>query len=663
MPRDFKAEATVAAQGSVDFGGLFVGLSLFLVAASLVFSALLFLFTLEKRAHQVGLLLAIGWNEKNVRRAILGEAGMVAILGAALGLLGGVAYTKLALAGLNGVWSGATVGLKLVYEAHGATLVIAFVSSLAVSLGTLWWASRRIFKGKPKDLLVGEAWSRQGVGKGGRLRSLLERWPRLLPVVCLLLAAVLSFAGGKATNPEEISGMFFGAGFLLLISGLLLISRWLRDVSNDEKLASNLAQIGARNITRRPGRSLAVIGMMAGGIFLVIAVNAFRLGPEADPTAHDSGTGGFALIGESTLPIYEDLNSEAGRDAFALDEKIMKNVKVLPFRVREGDDASCLNLNKAQRPVLCGVNPDLLTQQNAFAFAEGGWGALNEGRRDLQSRSEKNAGLKTSSEKNAGFETPPPVPAIADQATAMWGLGKGVGDTISYTDAKGHEFQVKLVGLLAGSVLQGKIIISEEAFLSKYPDAAGYKFFLVDVKESGRGVPPLATENEKGQDAPSTLNVLSHLTKQLETRGLALESTAARLAAFSAVQNTYIGIFTVLGGLGVLLGTAGLGVLAMRNVLERRGEFGLMQALGFRAAALRRMVLSEHVALLIGGLILGLVSAAIAVWPNVKQSGGALPISFLLWLNLGILAFGIAVCWLAAVLALRGKLLEALRKE
>jgi hypothetical protein len=88
-----------------------------------------------------------------------------------------------------------------------------------------------------------------------------------------------------------------------------------------------------------------------------------------------------------------------------------------------------------------------------------------------------------------------------------------------------------------------------------------------------------------------------------------------------------------------------------------------MQALGFLPARLRAMVLSEHAALLAAGLILGLVSAALAVWPNVKQSGGALPVGFLLWLNLGILAFGVAVCWLAARLALSGRLLDAVRRE
>lgn len=639
VPRDFRAEAESAARGSVDFGGLFVGLSLFLIAAALVFAALLFLFTLEKRIAQIGLLLAIGWTPKSVRRVVLGEAGLVALLGTVLGIAGGIAYTKLAIAGLNGVWSGATVGMKLAYEANPLTFVIALASSVLAGVATLAMASRRIFKGQPKDLLTGELPSATPLGGAktsrGKLAWLGALWRRFGLALMLLLALVLPFFGAKATNPEEIAGMFFGSGFCLLAAGLMLIHRKLvaatAETDSGTVKVQSLTGIGLRNITRRPGRSLSVIGMMAGGIFLVIAVNAFRLSAGADPTRRDSGTGGFALMGESTLPIYEDLNSDAGREAFALDDKIMQQVKVVPFRVKEGDDASCLNLNKAQNPMLCGVDPASMSGRFAFADYDNFRSSTLFGP-DLSSAFTRNDDEKV-------------VLAIADQATAMWGLGKGVGDTLSYTDSQGREFQVKLVGLLAGSVLQGKLIISEQDFLAKYPDTAGYKFFLIDA----------AANNGQA--------VLSHLTKQLETRGLALETTTARLEAFSAVQNTYIGIFTVLGGLGVLLGTAGLGVLAARNVLERRGEFGLMQALGFLPAALRRMVLSEHVALLVTGLLLGLVSAAIAVWPNVKQSGGALPWGFLLWLNLGILAFGVFVCWLAARMALSGKLLDAVRKE
>ena len=664
VPRNLKQEGSAAARGSVDFGGLFVGMSMFIIASALIFSGLLFIFTIEKRVSQFGVLLAIGWREQQVRASILLEVGLVALLGTTLGLPGGFAYTKLALAGLNGVWSDATAGLKLSFSASPLILVVSFGCSFLATFGVLWLACRKIFKARAKDLLVGEAWADSRGRKAlGRVLTSFKSIRRYLPLISLVMAIGLSWAGGRATNPEAIAGMFFGAGFMLLVAGLLVISKWIRSAFVSEHQATNLLQIGVRNVTRRPGRSLAVIGMMAGGIFLVIAVNAFRLGAEADPAARTSGTGGFALIGESTLPVYEDLNSQAALDTFALDERIMHEALVVPFRVREGDDASCLNLNKAQRPLLCAVNPVALgaiphvpvggdgkpkplaeqevlpsigdRQPVRFSFAEGSWDRLLD----------------------SGGEI---VPGIADQATALWGLGKGLGDTIPYTDAQGREFKIKLVGLLSGSVLQGKVIISEQDFLKKYPDSAGCKFFLIATNN-----PPACTSitNPALDHANVTKSVSAHLTRQLETRGLALEPTVARLAVFNSVQNTYIGIFTVLGGLGVLLGTAGLGVLTLRNVLERRGEFGLMQALGFQRRALQNMVLSEHVVLLGGGLLLGLLCSVIAVWPNVKQSSGGLPLNFLFWLNLGILLFGIIICWFAAAVAVKGKLLDAVRRE
>jgi putative ABC transport system permease protein len=605
IPRDFKADASAAAQGSVDFGGLFIGLSMFLIAAALVFAALLFLFTLERRASQIGLLLAVGWTRGMVRRAWLMEAGVIALAGILLGVLGGIAYTQTALHGLSAVWSGATQGLELVFSASFGTLFNAALATLVVVLLTLFWASRKLFKVETRDLLAG-SWSDD-------MSPLAVRKNSKMMLILAVLAVLLLGTGFFMKNPEAVAGMFFGSGMLLMIAGLLWLRGWMQRDSGT--LANSLWQIGSRNISRRPSRSLAVIGMMAGGIFLVVAVNAFRMSA-GDDTLRNSGTGGFALIGESSLPVYEDLNVKTGWEAFGLDEKLMPQARVVAFRVREGDDASCLNLNRAQKPLLVGVDATKLV--GSFAFASGSW------------------------EKMADTSF---VPAIADQATAMWGLGKGVGDTLDYQDASGNTFQVKIVGLLAGSVLQGKMIISEQAFLAKYPDAAGYRFFLIDAPRE------------------QAAEIAAHLTRQLEQRGLALEPAKQRLELFMSVQNTYIGIFTVLGGLGVLLGTAGIGVLIARHVLERRGELGLMQALGFEAGALRTMILGEHSVLLVLGVLLGVATAALAVIPQLIGSSGSLPVAFLVELIAAVLVFGLLVCVIAVSTAVRGKLTEALRRE
>ncbi len=610
--RNLGEEGSTAAKGSVDFGGLFAGLSMFLISAALIFAALLFLFTLERRAGQVGVLTAIGWPHSMVKKLMLGEAGLIGFLGAACGILGGIAYTKLALAGLNGAWGGATAGMKLSYAAEPSTLIISFLAANTVMLATLWWVSRRMFRTAPRELLSGSASSATASSSTGR------RW-RWFMLTGLFLALGLSVAAPFASLPEAVAGMFFGAGFGLLMAALAAASGWMQRWDRAEEVASSTSQIGLRNIVRRPGRSLAAMGMMAGGIFLVVAVNAFRMSADVDETRRDNGTGGFALVGESSLPVYEDLNGTAGREAFGLEEEEMKGVEIIPFRVREGDDASCLNLNAAQTPQLTGVRAARLAELGAFTFTKGSW-------KDLLAE---------------GVE----VPAIADMNTAMWGLKKGVGDTLDYKDAKGNAFKVRLVGLLAGSILQGKLIIDEKAFLSRYPDAAGYRFFLVDTP-AGKGA-----------------EVSALLTSQIEQRGLALEPARERLKTFQAVQNTYIGIFTVLGGLGVLLGTVGLGVLVARHVLERRGELALMQAVGFRQSTLRRMVLGEHVALLTAGLVIGFVSALLAVWPSLSSGSGELPVKFLAMLLAGILVTGVLACAVAVASALRGRLLDSIRRE
>jgi hypothetical protein len=75
------------------------------------------------------------------------------------------------------------------------------------------------------------------------------------------------------------------------------------------------------------------------------------------------------------------------------------------------------------------------------------------------------------------------------------------------------------------------------------------------------------------------------------------------------------------------------------------------------------MVITEHAALLVGGLSLGVLAAFIAVTPNVLSPTGQVPFLSLGVTLGGVLVSGVLWTWLASVVALRGELLEGLRNE
>jgi len=617
-----REHALAATRAPVDFGQLFASFSFFIIVAAAVLTALLFTFSLEQRSDQAGLLLALGLPAAQVRRLFLWEGVALAVIGAVAGTAGAAIYTQLVLRALATVWRGAVGSVEFVFAAPPMTLIAGAGGSVLVALVAMWLASRRQLRQGVGSLLRGGANIDAAPRDGG---STWLRWTlNGAPVLCLVAAVALALGGGGA-------GAFFGAGALLLTGGLVLALSRLRSAARGESGLERLGELGWRNAARRRGRSMATIAVLASGVFIVVAVDSFRQRTTGPTNDRSSGTGGFALIGESALPIYDDLNTTQGREVFGLDEKLMAAVSVVPMRVREGDDASCLNLNRALEPRLLGANVQELASRKAFRFGAQARGLAEENAEGWH--------VLDSPVRGAA------IPGVVDQATLQWALQKKLGDVLEYRSGSGEVFQVALVAAVKGSVLQGQVVISEKHFVEKLPGHSGYRSFLIDA--------PLDRADA----------VAEHLSRALQDRGLEVTPAWRRLAEFQAVENTYLSIFQVLGGLGLLLGSIGLAIVVARNVLERRREFGLLEAVGFRAAQLRQLVLAEHRWLIVCGLLIGVGSALLAVWPGLRDRAEGLPMR-----EMGLLLVALAVgsifwAWLATRLALRGSRIEALRSE
>lgn len=625
-----KERGLAASEGATDFSGLFFGFSLFLIASAAILTGLLFQLGVERRAGEIGALLALGFPARQVRALFLAEAALLAGLGGLLGLAGAFGYAWLLLAGLGTWWIEAIGSPILKVYVRPSTFGLGFCISFAVAGAFLVLALRRLGRPSVRSLLAND-WP-QAAGPGPYARPSRGRWARLVGIFSLAAAAG-SMAAAATGHLSEAAG-FFCAGGLLLISGFAFLS--CRLGCDDASVSfgrgiSGILRLAVRNGKRHPTRSMLTAGLVGCASFILVAVAANRHDPRgAEPDFH-SGDGGFALIAESTLPLYHDIGSGEGREAVGLpkDSSPLENTRIFQLRLRPGDDASCLNLYQPQKPRILGIPPDLIGR-GGFKFQ---------------------ASLaKPGAPSNPWdlLESPLPdgaIPIFGDANTVLWMLHLGLGKDLLMQSEDGRQVKLRLAGLLQGSIFQSELLMAESHFLRLFPAQGGYRVFLVEA-------PP-----DRVQEVARTLE--GGLTEY----GFDAVHTSDRLASYRAVENTYLSAFQILGGLGLLLGTLGLGAVLLRNVWERRAELAMLRAMGFTPTAVAGLVAAENMFLLAMGLASGVISALVAVAPHLWRGGGGPPWASLM-LTFGlVLAAGMAASAAALITTLRSPLLPALRGD
>ena len=654
-----------AAKGATPFGVLFLCFSFFIIAAAVLLVALLFRLGIDRRAVQIGTLLALGLSQRQVRRMLLGEGLAVAAVGSLLGVLAGIGYAALMLLGLQTCWLAAVATPFLQLHLTALSLAIGYASGVAVAGCAIWLSLRRIARVPPRRLLAG-ATSRESPWLAGHGNGKRTAWIELALVLLTVAptATLLLTHFGEEMQTE----MFFAAGTTALLTLLALVWLRLRAGMTGQAVAAgrgNLARMALRNAARNPGRSTLTIGLVAAASFVIVSMDAFRLDPTQQTPALHSGNGGFALVAESDQPILQNLNSPDVQTTFgfsAADRKLLAGSTIVSLRLHGGQDASCLNLYRSRQPRMLGL-PRQFIDRDGFAWADTPRDCTNPWQLldivEQPSRLLSAAGETPARRFQAG-ETPAPqslagetpalqsaVPVILEKNTAnyalqLWG---GLGETFEIDDGRGNPVRLRVVALLADSIFQGDLLIGESDFLRLFPDTAGRRFFLVET-------PP-----------ERIAAVKNALQQNLGDYGFSAETTGRRLAEFLAVQNTYLSTFQSLGGLGLLLGTFGLAAVQLRNVFERRGELALLRATGFRRATLGWLVLLEHAVLLTTGLAVGTLAAVLAVLPHLLHRAAAAPWASLAVTLLAVLLVGLAAGALAVRAVVRAPLLAALREE
>jgi ABC-type lipoprotein release transport system permease subunit len=616
-----RQDVLAASRGSTDFDEYFLYFSVFLIASALLLVGLFFRLGVEQRLQEIGLLRSLGFTPGQLLRQFVGEALLLSVVGSLPGipLAAGFAAAVLFLLGQFG---GDAIGTQaLVVHVAPGTLIPGALAGVLVATLTSATAVRGLLRREPRPLLLGVL-----VEPSSRLRRGARSW--LWGV--LGVGVALGLAGTSANGVLDPVAGFFGAGAASLFAGLAFTRRWLQ--RRDRAVAKNVAALGVRAVSQRPGRSLLSIALVASATFVVVALGAFRRpGPSgSDPK---SGTGGYALVGESLLPIHYDFGTDEGPRQLGFlgaDAEAVARARVARLRLRPGDDASCLNLYLPQSPRVLGA-PAAFGREARFAFA----GSVAE---SVAERANPWLLLEHSS-------VPPEFPAIADQNSIEYVLHSKLGGAFEMDTPGAGRVRLRLVAALRGSLFQSELIVSEAAFQRMFPAESGYRVFLLDASAA---------------DAAALTGVLE---SRLADSGLDLQPAAERLERYLNVEHMYIATFQLLGGLGLLLGTAGLATVILRNAAERRRELGLLRAVGFQAAHLRTLALAENAVLLVTGLAIGSLCALIAVVPAAGVRSAQAPVTELGALLGGVLLIGLGAAWLAVRLASRGDVLLALRTD
>jgi hypothetical protein len=378
-----------------------------------------------------------------------------------------------------------------------------------------------------------------------------------------------------------------------------------------------LARLGARNGARFPTRSVLSAGLVASATFVIVTVAMNRHDVSTLEPDRGSGDGGYRLMASSDLPLFQAQLDELAPDAPG----------VTALRVKPGEDASCLNLYRPSEPTLLGAPPAMIAR-GGFAFQS----SLAQ-----SAEQESNPWLLLEEPRDDGA-----IPVFGDANSVMWILHLGLGQTLEIEDAGGQKRTLVIAGMLSRSVFQSELLMSEANFLELFPGRGGFSRFLIETDDAASG---------------------AALERRWADYGFDATTTAERLAGYLVVENTYLSTFQTLGGLGLLLGTLGLAVVMVRNIMARRGELALLQAVGFGRGSISRLVFAENAFLLLFGVASGAVTAMIAAGPHLLSGLAHPPWASLSATLLAIVAVGLLSGAAAVRWSLRQPLLEGLRGD
>jgi putative ABC transport system permease protein len=641
--------ATTSAQSLSSF---LIVLSTFVIVAGVVLIVNIFVMLAEERKSEMGMSRAVGMRRGQLTKMFLFEGSLYSAGAAFVGVFVGIAIAYVIVyvfatiisrffpVNLSQVLASFTFTPESLFAAFTEGLLITYVTILFTS----WRVSKlniiRAIRNIPEPprgvrtytvLLIGgvisillgalvfeTSYSAKSAvealvgpsiiifGAGLILsRFLRNRYAFTITGIALLIQwGVPSFSWNNPLIQKYNFGVeiYFAGGILMVLGGVMLVM-YNTDVAlkilhlfyRGRKTLTPIFRTALAYPENKRFRTAATVAMFSLVLFTVAAIAALTAEQNAaldNVVKQDSG--GYDIITESAVPVTNFASMVTNNTAFQ-----NKIVAVIDF-----NNTILLSANDTTShqvfsyPLLIGADPDAPPATNFF---------LSNTFQMVNMSSE----YKTASETWNGVTN--------DPLNVVWSFGAvsnrgpptsiptpNVGDVLVLTGLTPGQVpvqqSVKVIGLVNGVFLNG--IVGTSKLLKDY----------FGISTGGLSFVKVAP----GAD-PTNVSYL--LRKEFVNLKMQTVVIPVVLSAFLQIGQSFEGLLEGFLGLGLVVGIAGLGIISIRSVAERRQEIGILRALGFtRRMILAVFILENSYISLLGisiGILLGIdVGYAFAVSPN-----------------------------------------------
>ncbi len=618
-----------------SIGQLYVGIGGFSVIAGVLLLVNLFVMLAEERKTELGMLRALGFKRNHVVRAFAIEGAIYSVAAAAAGAIVGIGVGAVITHIAQSIFTSDGGDLAYRFTVKPGTLLGAAVAGLVISMVTVWATSIRIARlnvirairdlpdptdriRRVRSLVFGVLGMALGAGMllggiGGKVPVLALAGPA---VACFSAIPVLGWFLPRKPAVIALSS----AALVWVVSVFQLLPETMETVSIESFLVQGVLTVGAAiMILQQFDRVWARIsdGLSVAGRGL-----AARLGL-AYPLARRFRTG--MLLGMYSLVIFTMTFLATFSDLFAQQEpSITRSVSAGYDIIVDTNPANPVATDElAARAEVTAVAPVLRSFPEWTTAARperSSWPVAGVDERLFERGSPRlSKRLPELPDDEAALRTvlTDPTTTIVPDFFLQQGGGPpeaviDVGDEVKmYNPVTGREHTARVIGVATDDwVFNGPFMARE--FVRDFMAPAVFEnrhYVAINGAANPDDVATLLDAElvQNGSDARSfRREVRVQLSQQ---------------RAFFALMNGYL-------GLGLVIGIAGLGVVMVRAVRERRRQIGMLRAMGFSSRVVRASFLLEAAFIALQGSLLGIglgLLCAYQVLVNTDVFGNEMP--------------------------------------